>query len=170
MNKDHSVLSLSFLDVMTSGMGSLLLLFFIMVATQASLDLSSSSETNSGRESLTGESSIEGKRNAAPFAVVIRCNAGKSLWKADSKMLWMPRGSEFNWRNSHGDNYAITHGLRTPPQGAELWVGPVAVEPPFTIDVFQNGKRTASRRATPGDIDSDGMFRVWPASGEEALP
>jgi hypothetical protein len=173
MNKDSSVLSLSFMDVMTSGMGSLLLLFFIMVATQSSLDLSSSpSPSRASRDDITGESAVPGEQDLSPFAVLIQTDAGTELWKPDAKVTWESLGDASNWKRSHGLNYVMVHGLRTPAHDAELRVGPVpdnAENGTVRVDVFRKGKRTTKRALLPADI-VNGMFRIWPVHGEEATP
>src|SRR4051812_28092798 len=116
MKDEPASLSLSFLDVITNSLGSILLLFFIMIAVRGgltALDQPPPAGADAG-----GAGALD------PFVVVV-AGAPRAALFADAKASpWQVRGAPAAYRpqTGAGANYAVFLADAPPPAGATVWL------------------------------------------------
>lgn len=153
--------SLAFVDVITNGLGGMLVLFFIVVLVQSQLEWGDPAE--SSKES--------GASDMQPFVLIVKSTgdtsvfdpgSGQSVWNFEGVppgMIATQRGTQWDW----GRSYAIfvanrplglnaVASIRTPGNAADL-----------EVDLYPSGasKQSYTVRSRPGSTWTE----VWPAVG-----
>lgn len=160
MSRHSGILSLSFLDVMTCGMGGMLLLFFILCILKGELELA-----EGAAQEIT-----EAGRRTAPFVVVVAAEPGKLLWEGDGPGDWKLEGfDQHELGRGIGRNYAVLYIKRTPPQSSAVRIGPLRPGTRLTVQVFERGKRAfAAGPFLAAELGAVGNhLQVWPVVGEK---
>jgi hypothetical protein len=157
---DDSAVSLSFLDVITNSLGSVLLLFFIMVALkETALLLDQPPSTKALQHVGQGE-------DRQPFVLLISVPSGQSLLSDLKANPWDREGTAPTFGTvAWGSNYAVFYADGAPPADAKLFVGPLEPNVRFRVQEFRAGKRRAPREemtAAQLSRDAKGRTRIWP--------
>lgn len=159
MSRHLGVMSLSFLDVMTCGMGGMLLLFFILCIIKGELELAD----RSVREAT------ELGQLAAPFVVVVAAEPGSLLWENEVVGEWSTEGLDRRELGlGVGRNYAVLYAYRSPPNTAQVRIGPLMPKARLTVQVFERGKRAfAAGPLLPSELGAaSSHLQIWPLAGE----
>lgn len=156
--------SLSFLDVMTNGMGSLLVLFFLMAALQGG-DFAAHQAQGFDRGKGQGGAEAEAKR---PFVIVVSGQAGAALFAREGG--WAIEGDAAfaqEARTSTGANYALLYA-EVPP-GNECRIGLKGLRPDATgtLTIFQDKALHSRRSIQPVKADP---LAIWPVPTEKPNP
>src|SRR5262245_53768553 len=154
MSQDNSVWSVSFLDLITCGLGSVLLLFDILLVLKGDLDFGNRQE------------GVRGGQDEAPFVELISAPPHTQLWIDSERSPWEVRGEPpARQRINHGPNFAVLYADRPPPPGTRVLLGPFRPDVRFGLQVFYNGKRGLPREgltATAIGLLEEGRACVWP--------
>lgn len=136
MTDDNDAATTSFLDIITCGLGSVLLLFFLMVVIKGEMQFDSSSS-----DETTQSVGSSQKAGTAPLVVLVTAADGKRLWAAEGAEPWQLPDAPFDHEKQSGPNYAVLYARQTPPPGWTLSVGPFAPDARVNVQVIANGKR-----------------------------
>lgn len=164
---NSSGFTLTLLDVLTCGMGGMLLLFVIIIAVNDDLTFDKQqAASQAGRE--------DGDR--VPLAVILTGSARDPLWPAGGESPWVvpvKLQEEELVRFSHGKNYAVLFAKNSSETGPEIWVGPLPPGASASVCVaFGNRKihlQTADQLAAL-PRRADGKVRIWPLPQEGTTP
>lgn len=149
---DHTTdMSLSFVDVIANGLGSLLVLFFLMATLQGGLHWSTRTNSDAGQTNDPSD----------PFVLLVAANNEKPL-VAGGATPWLVGGAQggFSYTESYGPGYAVLYADRVPPLGTtvHLRLDPQAMPADARVQVFRAGRQTVGRLERPVDR----LVRVWP--------
>jgi hypothetical protein len=159
---DSNMLTTSFLDVITCGLGSILLLFFLMAAIKGEMQFGAST-----RAELT-----QTDRAPVPLIVMVTGQDSLPIWAQGVAQPWQAPEANFDHKWVVGRDYAILYAAQLPPHGWTLKVGPFAANARISVQVISEGRRAL--QATNVEMRSiawrDGdWLSLWPLP-EVALP
>lgn len=150
--------SLAFVDVITNGLGGMLVLFFIVVLVQSQLEWADQAESasSSSRQSEPFVLIVTAEDGAAPFNV----QDVDPLWKFDglpAGQIAHQRGVQWDW----GQAYAVFVSDRPLGLNARVSIRTPTVPVRLKVELYPSGaqKRTYEIRAEPGSRWTE----VWPA-------
>ncbi len=159
---DSNMLTTSFLDVITCGLGSILLLFFLMVAVKGEMQFDGGT-----RAVLT-----QTERAPVPLIVMVTGQCSRPIWAQGVTQPWQAPEANFDHKWVVGSDYAILYVAQPPPHGWTLKVGPFAANARISVQVISEGRRAL--QVTNVEMKSiawrDGdCLPLWPLP-EVALP
>ena len=151
--------SLAFVDVITNGLGGMLILFFIVVLLQTQLEWVDRSEA----------SDVTPRRDSEPFVLIVTAKDGGSPFNAESsESLWQftnvtpgaiqtERGVQSDW----GASYAVFVSNKPLGLNSSARLRTDGVEAAFNVDVYPAG---AQKRAYEvKSVQGNQWTEVWPA-------
>jgi len=128
---DSNMLTTSFLDVITCGLGSILLLFFLMVAIKGEMEFDDGTQADSSQT----------ERVAAPLIVMVTGQEGRPIWAPGVTQPWQAPQAEFDHKWVVGQDYAILYAAQPPPRQWTMKVGPFAPNSRVSVQVISDGRR-----------------------------
>jgi hypothetical protein len=156
MNDDDSnMLTTSFLDVITCGLGSILLLFFLMVAIKGEMQFDDGTQTEF----------VQDERTAAPLIILVTGQDSRPIWAAGVAEPWQASPGVFDHQLAAGPNYAVLYARQPPPRDWTLKLGPLAADARVNVQVIADGRRVipaeTEERKTATWKEGD-FISVWP--------
>ena len=156
--------TLSFVDVITNGLGSLLILFFIMIVTQETLHWSRDREAPPTPLAPTDR----------PMMILVTIKPGRTGFDTTNKQspwLFKPiasdlglateRGRDWDW----GKDYALLISPSPLPGNAQIGLNTPLLPNDVVVEIYAQGKKYT----VPAER-ADGLLRVWPATLENEQP
>jgi len=148
--------SLSFMDVVTCGLGGILLVFFILVATSRSRILFGE----------RGASAQAEDPEAGTVLIVVIGEGDKPLW-SEGVDPWLATGAAESLVQHANAHSASAYSLVPLAGDARIRLQPPLPGAVFQIQIFVDGIRTAHYTGTgEGQGGADGRILVWPYSRE----
>lgn len=153
-------LGLSLVDVITNGLGAMLVLFFVVVLVQGSLEWSAADKTPTQAV----------KPAADPFVLMVQ-SSGKLFDPASAENVWRysgfsadsisaQRGANWDW----GDSHAIFLGPGAPGPRAEIQVRTQAAAAEIRLELHHGERHESCTLAAPANGD---WVTVWPWPGSK---
>jgi hypothetical protein len=158
MNQDDSdMLSTSFLDVITCGLGSILLLFFLMVAIKGNMQFDYNHQSIQAKDN----------RSKAPLIVMITEKEGRNLWEKGVSYPWQETSgiSNFAYKHISGPDYAILYVQERPPSNWNMKVGPFASDIRVNIQVIADGRQViheSNAEINTSRLHTENNLQLWP--------
>lgn len=150
---------LSFLDLMTCGLGGMLLLFFIVLTVHRAVTLAGSG---------TDRPNPAPVRSAAPFVIVAHAASDEPLFAQEPKESpWelRPAVPEFRYTWYGSSDFAVLYSDAPPPVGTTIALRQLGDTSRFTAQVFSGGRRVFCELLTFEEgADS---CSVWPLKSKE---
>jgi hypothetical protein len=160
VNPQRDGSALSFLDVLTNGLGSLLVLFFLMSALRSGII----SETPTPVDETTQQGFHRGddRGKMDPFVVLVSGPAKSALFVKGNGDRFLVEGEAAvppGRRFSVGTNYALLIAEAAPAEGCSIQL--IGLRPDATgwVRVFHGEKLLLARTLQPG---RDGKMPIWP--------
>jgi len=152
LSPSHSSSSISFLDLLTCGLGGILLLFFIVVAIRQQSDLN-------GQEMERGHADNEqsivmihlASRDGEPL---FESTGGTWLLKKNDEDLARPAFVEM----SLGSSFAVFYSVQPLPSGTKLWLSGIRSDAPFESIVTD---RFGSAEYDSTYVQQSGLMYTW---------
>lgn len=152
-------LGLAFVDVITNGLGAMLVLFFVVVMVQGSLEWSASAESPTRGDLPEADPWVLLVQTGNP---VFDVTAEKDVWRSSGwseGSLSDRRGQQWDW----GESHAVLLTPRPPGAGASLDLQVRAGGGEMQVELH-HGKRHWTR-TVPLPAEG-GWVSVWPWPGE----
>lgn len=166
MNPEQSdSVSMSFVDVITNGMGSMLVLFLLMTVLRQAVDLGAphSPEGTEGVGGQTGAVAASRTPEKDPFVILVTSSDRRQLFDAGGGR-WELSDEFGGARRNTGGTFAALYAALPPPAGATVVLRGARAWEVVNVQVWHGGKMTA-RTETPR---GDGAVAVWPPPKEGA--
>jgi hypothetical protein len=143
--RDDADTSLSFLDVLTNGMGSLLVLFFLMAALRIA----------------DGTATTPRSGDVEPFLILASTPHPATLFDRRAAEPWHVSDPAFDRRarRDAGPTHAILYADRPPGPAAVVALHELRVGVSVKVEVFRGGERILAAERKPG---VDGRLVLWP--------
>jgi hypothetical protein len=148
MRYDDADTSLSFLDVLTNGLGSLLVLLFLMAAL---------------RTADAGASGDEVARtDAEPFLILASAVPPTVLFDRPTAECWHVTGDlafDTRARRDAGPRHALLYAERPPQPDAVIALHDLRADAVLKVEVYRGRERVHTAQRKPG---GDGRLTLWP--------
>lgn len=154
--------SMSFVDVITNGMGSMLVLFLLMTVLRQAVDLGAPHSPNGseGEGGQTGAVAAARAPEKDPFVILVTSSGRRPLFAGQGQ--WDLSDEFGNARRNTGATFAAVYAALPPPAGATVVLRGARSGEVVTVQVWHKGAMTA-RTETPR---GDGSVPVWPIPKE----
>jgi hypothetical protein len=153
--QNSDALTTSFLDIITCGLGSILLLFFLMVAIKGEMQFDDNSLSEQGQN-----------RHDSPLIILVTGeNNQKTIWANGVTEPWQAGGAEFSTVLQYGQGYAVLYARKMPPRDWRLSVGPFDPNASVTVEVISDGQRLlrlSSDKIKEITRQQQGILPLWP--------
>lgn len=153
----HAETSLSFLDVLTNGMGSLLVLFFLMAALQ-SADATLPSSDSRGVGMRTAETE--------PFVILLTSPTNAVLFPRPNAESWRINGDPAfaaRVRRDVGPTHALLYADRPPDDNEVITLHDLPTAVGVKVEVYVGRERVLAVEQQAG---GDGRLVLWPRGGK----
>lgn len=154
-------LGLAFVDVITNGLGAMLVLFFVVVMVQGSLEWSASTESATRGDLPEADPLVLLVQSANPL---FDANSEESVWRSSGwsdASLSDRRGSLWDW----GESHAVLVSPRPPGAGAAIDLRVAAGGGDLRVELHHGQKHLT--RTIPVSAEG-GWVNVWPWPGVAA--
>ncbi|MFO1063096.1 MAG: hypothetical protein U0892_04385 [Pirellulales bacterium] len=143
--------SISFLDLLTCGLGGILLLFFIVVALRDEIDLDGQ-QTEKGK--AVEKDSVVLIHIASPEGETLFDKSGAWVLVQDSEVTPMPQSIT----TSFGSSFAVFYAVKPLPRGSKLRLDGIRSDAKFEVVVTD---RFGSQDVDSKLVQSDGWVYSW---------
>jgi hypothetical protein len=151
--------ALAFVDVITNGLGGMLILFFLVILLQTQLEWKDSRTPTTGHKG----------RDSSPFVLIVKTKDGAAAFDPKAKdSVWqfqgMPAGEVSTRRGVHwdwGTNYGLFVANRPPSLNARASIATPPTPTTFVVELYPAGapRKVYEVESTVGTTFTE----VWPA-------
>ena len=143
---------LSFMDVMSCGMGSLFFLFFVFVTLKPEIQLE------------FFEKNLQKNKYKNPLVIIINSSEIQSTCFSSDTTWKLPDDYVNKSTTQNSSYYAVLYGLEIPSHG-EILVGPIETEKKIDIQIFHGSLEFRHKEIMPkmlGENYINKYIQVWP--------
>ncbi len=158
MKKSADVFSMSFLDVLTCGLGAVLLLFFILMTLRKEFVVSAARTARGG--------TVSGAVDASPFLILATTPSETGIWDSEANAWDILGEPQAELRTESGASYAVVYGEEAPSLETRIVLSALKPDTLLHVQVFTRGKWLYSAEGTAEKLGAtNGKLLLWPDSG-----